>query len=83
MAFLLKAERKWLLCGDGLDRGEAAAVAMVRELDASGDLGKESVVRADADVGAGLDLGSALAHDDGSAGDELATEGLYAKALCI
>src|ERR1022692_4654309 len=75
--------RGCLLCGDGLDGSEATAVAVVRELDASGDLGEERVVGADSDVGAGLDFGSALAHDDGPAGDELAAEGLHAQALCI
>src|ERR1700723_2031584 len=72
-----------LLCGDWFDGSEAAAVAAIDKLHAARDLGEERVVRADAHVDARLDLGAALANDDGSAGNELTGEGLYAQPLCI
>lgn len=75
--------KKMPLFGGGVDGGEPAAVAAVGEDDAAADFGEEGVVRAAADVGAGLDTGAALADDDGAASDELAGEGFDAEALGV
>ena len=58
-------------------------VAAVDKLDAASHLGKEGVIRAAANIGAGLDAGAALADDDGAPGDELTGEGLDAEALGV
>jgi len=84
VAFVFWSDSRAELLGCyGLDRGEAAAAAAVNKLDAATDLGEERIVGADAYVDAGLDAGTALAHDDGAAGNELAAKGFYAQALCI
>jgi len=70
-----------LLCG--LDADEAAGAAFVFELDDAGDLGEKRVVLADADVHAGLKLCAALAHENGSAADQLAAEPLHTQTLRI
>lgn len=56
---------------------------MLRKLDPPSHLCEKCVIRTDADVGARLDLGSALPHDDGPASDKLPGESFYAKPLCI
>ena len=56
---------------------------MVRELYTAGHLGKQRVIGTDTHILAWLNLGAALAHDDGAAGNNLAGKGLYAKPLCI
>jgi hypothetical protein len=58
-------------------------LATVAEADHAGDLGEEGVVLAAADIGAGLELGAALADDDGAAEDGLAGEALDAEALRV
>src|SRR6202000_2586756 len=63
---------RWQLCG--LYGDEAAALALVLELDLAGDLGKERVVAAAAHIQAGLDARAALPHDDGAARHHLAGE---------
>ena len=47
----------------------------------AGGLGEQGVVRADADIGAGMPLGAALAHDDVARNDGFRTELLHAEAL--
>src|SRR5690349_2478471 len=66
-----------------LNQHITAGAPFVDELDGAGDLGKQSVVFAAANVGAGLDAGAALADDDGAAGNKLAAESFYAKPLCV
>jgi hypothetical protein len=72
-----------LLSGDRFDGDKAAGAATVDELDAAIDFSEEGVVGAAADVEAGLNPGAALADDDGTAGDNLASEELDAEALCV
>src|SRR5437764_12530305 len=62
---------------------DVAGVAAALELDDAVDLGKQRVVRAQPDVGAGLEAGAALADQDGAAGDELPAEALHAEHLGI
>src|SRR6185437_13983860 len=76
------------LCPDGgdfraVDRHETAVLAAVLELDHAGDLGEEGVVLAAAHVEPGLQLGAALADDDGAAGNGLTAECLDAKPLRV
>jgi hypothetical protein len=68
---------------DRLHRRKPSAVAMVSELDAAGDFRKERVVRPDTYIGSRLNASAALTHDNRSAGNQLAREGLHAKALCV
>ncbi len=42
---------------------------------------KQGVVHANTDVGAGMELGTALAHDDGTSRDQLTAESLHAEHL--
>ena len=53
------------------------------ELDRTGREGEQSVVAATADVGAGVEVGAALADDDLACADDLAAEALHAEALCV
>src|SRR5579859_2601841 len=69
------------LCG--LNQDVTAGASLVDELDGAGNLGEERVILAAANVGAGLNAGAALADDDGAAGDKLAAESFYAKALRV
>src|SRR5580658_10893532 len=82
-AFLSPDGIPLLLSCDGFDRCKAPAVAVVAELHAPGDLGKQRVVGADTHVGAGLDARAALPHNDRPAGHQLAAKGLHAQPLCI
>jgi len=66
-----------------LDHHELAHGAFVCELDASRDLGKESVIFAPADVQAGFHTGAALADDDASTGYDLPAKCLKAKPLRV
>ena len=66
-----------------LHRGITPTIAVVGELHATGNLCEERIVGSDADIGAGLDLGAALANDDRSARHELPRKGLYAQTLRI
>src|SRR4029077_7746722 len=68
---------------DRLDHHVLTHRAPVHKLDAAGDLRKQGVVFAAADVQAGLHTRAALAHDDGSAGRHLPAECLEAKPLRV
>ena len=52
------------------------------ELVAIGE-GEQRVVTTQAHVGARVELGAALAHDDVASGDSFAAEALYAEALAF
>src|SRR5690554_4970840 len=72
--------------GSGVSgRDDADELAVLRtlglELDHTVVQGEQGVVAAEADAGAGVELGAALTHDDVAGGDGLATEQLDAKAL--
>src|SRR3954471_20142707 len=66
-------------------RGHVDRVLVQRTLDLEAHVsvhqGEQRVVLAHADVGAGMELGAALAHDDGTGADEFAAEGLDAQHL--
>jgi hypothetical protein len=51
-----------------------AAAAAVHKLDSAGNFGKERIVLAPTNIGAGLDARATLAHDDGAAGYKLSAE---------
>jgi hypothetical protein len=53
--------------------------AFVGEAHVAIDQSKQAVVFANADVHTGVELGAALAHDDGAGRDQFATKGFYAK----
>src|SRR5690348_9342275 len=65
----------------GLDRHEGAAAGGGVEGDPTIRLGEQGVVLADADIGAGMELGAALAHEDVAGEDELIAEPLHAQPL--
>src|SRR5438552_2018186 len=67
----------------GLDSDVLAQAAAVFEADNAADFGEQGVVFAAADVQAGLNAGAALAHDDGAARHQLATEGFHAQPLRV
>jgi hypothetical protein len=67
----------------GVDIDEAAVLALVLEADNAVDFGEECVVLAAADIGAGLERGSALADDDASTKDGLAAEDFDAEPLGV
>src|SRR5689334_4523812 len=69
--------------GDGVDRDETPVLTAVLEADHAVDLGEQGIVLAAADVQAGLERGSALANQNGAAGDRLAGEALHAEALRV
>src|ERR1700722_4689740 len=73
--------RKLILSGDDVD--ELAHASAIAELDRAGDGRKQRVVLTQADVFARLVTGAALAHDDGSTGDEFAGEHFDAEPLGI
>src|SRR5689334_21779901 len=58
-----------------------AARALLREGHASRDLREQRVVAPHADVGAGMHLGAALTHDDGTGAYHLAAVTLHAETL--
>src|SRR5258706_4406288 len=62
-------------------RYESAAIAFCAKLDATFDLGEESMVSAHADIKAGMPGGAALTRDDVAGNHMLATVGLDPKAL--
>src|SRR5262249_34916557 len=68
---------------DWLDANHASHGAVILELHASGDLGKNRVVFADAGVQAGPEPTAALGDDDGAAGDEVAVVRLRAEPLRV
>src|SRR5262245_32075172 len=63
-----------------LHRNEGAAIAGVLEAHGAGRLGEQGVVLAHADIGAGVELGAALAHQDVAGEDFFRTELLDAEA---
>src|ERR1051326_849404 len=76
----LEQRAEWTLLGSlRRDRDEASTLAFVVEVHDAVDLREERVIAADADIRAGIELRSALAHDDRSAGDELSGEALHAE----
>src|SRR5438132_1339186 len=77
------ATRSCLIQIFGLDGDVLAQAAAVLEADNAADFGEQGVVFAAADVQAGLNAGSALAHDDSAARHQLAAEGLYAQPLRV
>ena len=66
-----------------VDGDDAAARAVIRELDASVDLREERVVLAEPDVQARPEPAPALTHQDRPAGDDVAVEALHAEPLRI
>ena len=54
-------------------------------LETEGDMpvhqGEQGVVLTHADIGAGMESGATLAHDDGASRDQLATKGLHTEHL--
>src|SRR5262249_46447445 len=68
---------------DRVDADEAAARAVVLELDDPGDLGEQRIVLAEADVLAGVEATAALADEDRAAGDEVAVVALDAEPLGV
>src|SRR5579859_5368932 len=72
-----------LLDFHGLNHHELAHRALVQELDAARDFGKESVVFAAAHIQPGLYARAPLPHNDGAAGDDLPAKCLEAKPLRV
>src|SRR5438552_4107593 len=68
------------LAGGGVDGDDPAAIALPEHNRATGG-GEQGVVAAAADVVAGVELGTALAHDDRPGRHRLAAETLDAEAL--
>ena len=66
---------------DRLDADEAAGVAFIFESDDAGDFCKKSIVSSDADIHAWFELRSALTDENGSTGDQLATEAFHTQPL--
>src|SRR5579871_5179097 len=65
------------------DADDAAVRAVIRETDHAGDLRKQRVVLAEADVEARLVASPALPHENRSARHEVAVEPLHAEALRV
>src|SRR5687767_2874786 len=65
------------------DADEAAALALVTELDGAGDLGKQRVVLAQAHEEPRLELAAPLPDENGTARHEIAVVLLHAKPLGI
>jgi hypothetical protein len=59
------------------------AAALLTELDCTGSEGEQRVVAATANVGAGVEVGAALAKDDLARLDDLAAEALNAEVLGV
>ena len=69
-----------LLLG-GVNRNLLTILAQTLEADNTVGLGKQRVIAADTDVGAGVDVGAALADQDVAGEDELTISALGTKAL--
>ena len=69
--------------GVSFDADVFAHAAAVFEFYDAGDFGEECIVLAPADIFAGLDACAALAHDDRTAGNQLAAESLYTEPLRV
>src|SRR5690349_15512514 len=74
------AEYPSVLRRDDVDDLAAAPLA---ELDGTGGQREQRVVLATSDVGAGVEVGAALTHDDLTGVDQLATEPLDAEPLGV
>src|SRR5947207_2151025 len=70
------------LC-DLINADEFAHPPAVSKFHHARHFGKQRVILAPADIRAWFDLGTALAHDYGTAGDELAAEHLHAEPLRV
>ena len=66
---------------DRLNRDESSRRALILELNNAGNLREERVVFADADIEAGFELRSALAHENRAAGYELSGKALHSEPL--
>ena len=67
----------------GLDRNDCDDLAVLDELHLALLESEEREVAATTDVGAGVDLGAALAHDDGTGLEKLTIISLDAKVLRV
>jgi hypothetical protein len=67
----------------GLYGDKTAGPAAVDEVHPASNLGIEGVIFAPADVQTGLQPGAALADDDGTTGDYLASEDFHTQSLSI
>jgi hypothetical protein len=65
------------------DDDHPATAAPHAELDRAGGEGEQRVVATATDVGAGVEVRAALAHDDLAGADDLAAEALDAQALGV
>ena len=72
-----RGEFRWI------DVDEATVLATILEADNAVDLGEEGVVFTAANVGSGLERGSALTDDDATAEDGLTAEYLDAEPLGV
>jgi hypothetical protein len=68
---------------DRVDRDESAALTVIFELHLAGDLRKQRVVLAEADVQPGLVLAAALPDENRSARPEVALQPLHAQPLRV
>src|ERR1035438_727532 len=68
---------------DGVDADELTQMAAVLELHHAGYFGEQRVVLAPADVEARFELGTALPHDDRTAGNQLAAKHLNSQPLRV
>src|ERR1700733_1474222 len=71
------------LGGQRIDADELAEAAAIAKHDDTGNLGKERIVLAAADVLARLEGGAALPHQNRSSGHGFSAESLHAQALGI
>ena len=67
----------------GVNRSLLTILAETLETEHAALLGVESIVRADTDVDAGMDVGAALAHKNVAGENELTVSALGAKALGV
>src|ERR1700750_1979187 len=68
---------------EGKDGDDASASAVIFEMHATRDLGKDGVVLPQAGIEARSEPASPLPHDDGAAGDHVAVVRFYAEPLRI
>ena len=77
------ARRRCFLCFllGGVNRNLLTILAQTLEADNAVGLGKQRIIAADANVGAGVDVGAALADQDVAGQNELTISALGTKAL--
>ena len=68
------------LLSDFVNRDLLAVLAHALEMNLTGGESEEGIIAANTDIGAGMDLGAALAHQDVAGEDKLAVGALDAKA---